>query len=192
MLHPGFDNPVQDSQQIFRTVLAALAEPLLPRTLAVLPPATGNLRASTLAVLLTLLDQEVTLASPNLDEQAATHLRFHTGVTLSTDASRADFVLIPHGATLPDLSSLKAGEAAYPDRSATLIIEVDDFNSTEGIRAHGPGFATPRHFSAPGLDTQFWQQWQQNHARFPLGVDVLLISPSAIAGLPRTTIVEEA
>lgn len=192
MLQPGFDNPVHASQQTFRTVLAALAEPLQPLALPHLPPQADQLRPATLAVLLTLLDGEVTLASLALTADDRAHLRFHTGVAFTETLAGADFIVVPAGGALPDLVELKAGEAAYPDRSATLIIEVDGFDSATGVLACGPGFATPRRFAAQGLTAEFWPQWRSNHARFPLGIDVLLISPDAVAGLPRTTAIEEA
>ncbi|MCW3482044.1 phosphonate C-P lyase system protein PhnH [Neisseriaceae bacterium JH1-16] len=186
MLQPQFDKPVHDAQCTFRTVLAALSEPLAPLTLPVLPPAPVGLLPGTAAVLLTVLDQEVSLFSANLPADAGEWLRFHTGVRLIDSATDADFVLVHDGETLPALASLKAGEAAYPDRSATVIVETAAFG-TDQVEGRGPGFAAARRFGASSLTAEFWADWTANHARFPLGVDVLLVSADAVAGLPRTT-----
>ncbi|XLM21942.1 phosphonate C-P lyase system protein PhnH, partial [Chromobacterium piscinae] len=90
----------------------------------------------------------------------------------------------------PDLMSLKAGSAEYPDRSATLLIEVDGFTQQQ-VEGSGPGFAAPRRFGAAGLPASFWAEWQRNHARFPLGVDAVLISDTHVAGLPRSVRIRE-
>jgi len=190
MLQPQFDKPVHDAQRTFRTVLAALAEPLAPLTLPVLPPAPAGLLPGTAALLVTLLDQEVSLYSANLGNDASEWLRFHSGVRFVDNAADADFVLIRDGETLPALAGLKAGEPAYPDRSATLIVETSRFGSDQ-IEGRGPGFAAPRRFGASALTATFWTGWKVNQARFPLGVDVLLVSADAVAGLPRTTQVTE-
>ncbi|MDN0082852.1 phosphonate C-P lyase system protein PhnH [Crenobacter sp. SG2305] len=190
MLLPQFDKPVHDAQRTFRTVLAALAEPLAPLTLPVLPPAPDGLLPGTAAVLLTLLDQEVSLYADPLPADAGDWLRFHTGVRLADSAADADFVLVRDGETVPHLAALKAGEAAYPDRSATVIVETARFGADQ-VEGCGPGFAAPRRFGASALPAAFWVDWKVNHARFPLGVDLLLVSAGAVAGLPRTTQVTE-
>jgi len=190
MLLPQFDKPVHDAQRTFRTVLAALAEPLAPLVLPVLPPAPEGLLPGTAAVLLTVLDQEVSLFSANLPADAGDWLRFHTGVRLADNAADADFVLVCDGETVPQLAGLKAGEAAYPDRSATVIVETARFG-TDQVEGRGPGFSAPRRFGASALSAAFWADWTVNHARFPLGVDLLLVSADAVAGLPRTTQITE-
>ncbi|WP_199731038.1 MULTISPECIES: phosphonate C-P lyase system protein PhnH [Aquitalea] len=190
MLQQAFDNMVQDCQQVFRCALSALAEPLLPRTLPCLPPALPGLKPSTSALLYTLIDQDVTLWAPTLPEATLASLRFHCALRLADTPEQADFILLPAGSALPPLSSLRAGSPEYPDRSATVLLEVDDF-APQQVEASGPGFASPRRFGATGLPPAFWTQWQANHARFPLGVDVLLLSATQLAGLPHSTVVQE-
>ncbi|MBV8680057.1 MAG: phosphonate C-P lyase system protein PhnH [Aquitalea sp.] len=190
MLQPAFDNMVHDSQRMFRHILTALAEPLLPQDLPQLPPALPGLLPATAAVLYTLIDQDVTLWAPALPDSTVASLRFHCGLQLAAQAEQADFILLPLGSTLPPLASLQAGSAEYPDRSATLLLEVADF-TIDQVEASGPGIAGSRRFGAGQLPAGFWAQWQANHARFPLGVDVLLISASQLAGLPRSTLVKE-
>ena len=57
---PGFADPVHDSQQTFRALLDALAQPgLYQTTVAVAPPA--GLTPSCAAAALTLLDLETTV-----------------------------------------------------------------------------------------------------------------------------------
>ncbi|MCG9077945.1 phosphonate C-P lyase system protein PhnH [Laribacter hongkongensis] len=187
MLQPQFDNPVHDAQQVFRCLLAAMAEPLLPRALPVLPPEPpADLHPATAAALLTLLDGDVSLAA-DLIPATADWLRFHTGVRLTDRPEEADFVLVRQGCALPYLASLRQGEPAYPDRSATLLVEVAGFAARGPIEGSGPGLALPRRSSDCGLPREFWLARQQAEARFPLGVDLLLFSAGEVMALPRST-----
>ncbi|WP_168209643.1 phosphonate C-P lyase system protein PhnH [Chromobacterium paludis] len=189
-MRSAFSQPVDDAQQTFRAVLSAMAEPLLPRALPVLPPALPGLQAGTAALLYTLADQGVSVWLPALPDETISSLRFHTGMRMTDLPEQADFIVIAAGMPLPDIMSLKAGSAEYPDRSATLLIEVDDFGADQ-VEGGGPGFAAPRHFGAAGLPKGFWREWQRNHARFPLGVDAVLIANTHIAGLPRSARIRE-
>ena len=187
MLQPQFDNPVHDAQQVFRTLLAAMAEPLLTRALPVLPPEPpADLHPATAAALLTLLDGDVSLAA-DLAPATAEWLRFHTGVRLTDRPEEADFVLVRRGCALPALAGLRQGEPAYPDRSATLLVEVAGFAARGPIEGSGPGLAFPRRSSDCGLPREFWLARQRAEARFPLGVDLLLFSAGEVMALPRST-----
>ena len=42
------------------------------------------------------------------------------------------------------------------------------------------------------LPRHFVEQWKQNRARFPRGVDLVLAAPEGIACLPRTTRIRPA
>ncbi|WP_158020794.1 phosphonate C-P lyase system protein PhnH [Chromobacterium sphagni] len=189
-MRAAFADPVAHAQQIFRHALAALAEPMLPQTLSILPPALPGLKAGTAALLYTLLDQDVGVWLPALPDDTVASLRFHTGMRLVDLPEQADFIVVAQGMPLPDLASLKAGSAEYPDRSATLLIETAGFNQDQ-VEGSGPGFQTPRRFGIDGASPGFWRQWQSNHARFPLGVDALLITDTQLAGLPRSAVIKE-
>ncbi|MGL5008821.1 MAG: phosphonate C-P lyase system protein PhnH, partial [Paracoccaceae bacterium] len=73
----------------------------------------------------------------------------------------------------------------YPDRAATLIIEMDVLEPT-GARLSGPGIRDTARLSL--LETA---AFRANRALFPLGFDAYLTCGSRIAGLPRSTRVED-
>jgi alpha-D-ribose 1-methylphosphonate 5-triphosphate synthase subunit PhnH len=50
----------------------------------------------------------------------------------------------------------------------------------------GPGIADVQSFSAQPLPPDFQNRIAANRARFPRGVDVILVSPDAVAALPRS------
>jgi alpha-D-ribose 1-methylphosphonate 5-triphosphate synthase subunit PhnH len=83
---------------------------------------------------------------------------------------------------------LRQGSDAYPDQSATCVIEVHNLHADEaGWRLQGPGILGERSLRVQGLAADFPNQWSRNHASFPCGVDVFLATATHIVGLPRST-----
>jgi alpha-D-ribose 1-methylphosphonate 5-triphosphate synthase subunit PhnH len=174
---PGFDDPAFGSQAAFRAALRALSRPgtLVECERAAYPLA------------LALLDQDTHLwVSPAMQRLAAS-LRFHTGCALVDDAARADFVLVGNPEEMPALDSLALGTDEAPQRSATVILVVDEIARDGGWRLSGPGLAGHARLRVPALGASFLEQWQANGRRFPRGVDVFLCSGERVCGLPRTT-----
>lgn len=191
-VRPGFADESAGSQAVFRTALQALSHPgrVLPMPRECELPRHGQPAAATL--LLALLDAECSLwLSASLrGTDAADWLRFHTGCRLVEDASQAQFLWVGLGDALVPLASLLAGTDAYPDQSATCVVEVgslDDAATAEAWRLSGPGIATEQPLAVQGLPGDFVAQWAANHARFPCGVDLFLAAGERLAGLPRTT-----
>jgi alpha-D-ribose 1-methylphosphonate 5-triphosphate synthase subunit PhnH len=52
-------------------------------------------------------------------------LKFHSGAPVVTDASIASFALVSEGGMLPELDHFAFGSNEYPDRSTTVILQVD-------------------------------------------------------------------
>ena len=162
---------------------------LQPQTLPALPAELPGLMPATAALLYTLLDQDVSVWSPPLPADTLASLRFHTGLRLAAAPEQADFVVLPLGA------AAAAGRAqGRRARIPRPLRHRAAGNRRLQRRAGGslrPGFAAPRRFGMDGAPDDFWRQWRDNHARFPLGVDILLISGERVAGLPRSTRVKE-
>ncbi|TCP15546.1 alpha-D-ribose 1-methylphosphonate 5-triphosphate synthase subunit PhnH [Crenobacter luteus] len=190
MLTAAFAQPVDDAQATFRTLLSALSEPLLPRALPVFPDAPAGVSPAAAALLLTLADADTAVWLPDGLADAAAWLRFHAGCVLVSDIAVADFVYLPQRSALPDLPTLKRGSADYPDRSATLIVDVAGFDRAAGVTGSGPGFAAPRRLGIQGLAGDFWPQWTRANCAFPLGIDAFFVARDAVVGLPRTTRLE--
>lgn len=187
-LSAGFAAPVRDAQRTFSAVMWAMAEPGLPRALdaALTPPA--PLSPELAAVALALLDYETPLfldgplaAAPDV----AAFLRFHTGAPVVARPEEARFAFCADGARLPAFAAFAQGEADYPDRSTTLVVQVAGFDDG-ALRLTGPGIATWRDFGAHPLPADFADRLAANAAAFPLGVDLILCAPGAVAALPRT------
>jgi alpha-D-ribose 1-methylphosphonate 5-triphosphate synthase subunit PhnH len=184
----GFADPVADSQSAFRRCLAALSRPgtIVDCGDGVETPATVHAAAN--ALLLTLVDQDCRLwLSAGLSNAAAAHLRFHTGCRRVGDAELADFALVASPSELPSLESFAAGSHDYPDRSATVVVQLAALAAKGPWRLTGPGIREEARLFACGLGAPFVAEWARNARRFPCGVDLFLVSGARLCGLPRTT-----
>ncbi|WP_038853030.1 phosphonate C-P lyase system protein PhnH [Bordetella petrii] len=189
---PGFQDAVAQSQATFRAALHALAHPGDIQEIAAECGVPPGLSPAMTAMLLALADVDTPVWLPaGVDEAVRRFLRFHCGCPLVDEPAQARFVVAPAGAAAPDLAHCHPGEPAYPDLSATVLLEVESLAAGAAVTLAGPGIATRRTLRAAGLPAGFWAQWRANHQLFPLGVDVFLIQGNRLCGLPRTVIVED-
>jgi alpha-D-ribose 1-methylphosphonate 5-triphosphate synthase subunit PhnH len=188
----GFGDSVLGAQSVFRALMDALSRPGVPQTLGklVVPPA--PLSADLGAVALTMCDHDATLwLDPVLAISPAVSawLQFHAGVPLVTDPAAAQFALVSDPALLPPLASFAQGTDEYPDRSTTIVVAGS--GELRQYRLVGPGIKDHlvTELALPGGD--FLAQWAENRARFPRGIDLLLVGDGRVTGLPRTTRISE-
>ncbi|MFY7959912.1 MAG: phosphonate C-P lyase system protein PhnH, partial [Elsteraceae bacterium] len=136
-------------------------------------------------VALTLMDADTPIWRDGKASGASAWLRFHCGAPLVEEIARASFVLCASGHETPPLSAMNLGDDDYPDRSATVVIEVASLTEGSGWRLNGPGIETESLLSVEGLPAGFREQWSANGAIFPRGVDVIFTCGDRVAGLPR-------
>jgi alpha-D-ribose 1-methylphosphonate 5-triphosphate synthase subunit PhnH len=182
----GFADPALDAQAIFRCLLEAIAHPgRIVAAPARRPAPPAPLLPPAYAAALTLLDFETPLwVEPALATPAVVDsLRLHCGCPIMPPAA-ARFGLLA-GDGLP-LSAFDQGTPEYPDRSATLIWQVDSLEAERGMLLTGPGIRSSRRLQVDGLPDDFWAQWRMNHRQFPLGVDVVFVTADRLAALPRS------
>ena len=186
----GFQDPVLESQTVFRSIMNAMAQPgtIEPLRQHVDPPA--GLSASAAAIACTLADGDTPLW---LDEALAdapsvrNWLAFQTGAPFEDEASLAHFAIVGQPKHLPAFEAFAQGTQDYPDRSTTLIIQVDTLTDGETLSLSGPGIAGTATFAPSPLPAQFSERWAMNGTMFPRGVDLILAAPESLACLPRTT-----
>jgi alpha-D-ribose 1-methylphosphonate 5-triphosphate synthase subunit PhnH len=184
----AFSDPVHASQGTFRAVMDAMARPgtiVRIAAMAAAPP----LRPAAAAVALTLLDYETPIwldrklaSAPGL----ADWFRFHTGAPIIPDRRRAAFAFVVDAAQAPCLDEFSLGTMEYPDRSTTLVLQVERFSAGEPLTLSGPGITGTKSFAAAPLPGDFREQLIANRELFPRGVDVILVTDNAIAALPRS------
>ena len=176
MMLAAFAHPVFDSQRNFRELLQAMARPAVPRVVPTPAAAPAPILPATMAVLLTLCDADTALWLQQPNDEVASHLRFHAGVRLVQEPAEADFALITEPSSMPPLSRFAHGQLRYPDRSASLIVQVDGFDDNAGRRFAGPGIRDVEQLAIEGLPPEFWQQRAAMSAQLPLGVDLIFIA----------------
>jgi alpha-D-ribose 1-methylphosphonate 5-triphosphate synthase subunit PhnH len=107
-----------------------------------------------------------------------------------TEPRQAQFAWVACDDAIPELTQLRPGTDEYPDQSATLVLDVGSFNlagTAQTWTLTGPGIEGETTLAVDGLTTDFAAQWNDNHDRFPRGVDVYLAAANSLVGLPRST-----
>lgn len=191
-LKPGLADPIFDAQSVFRAALSATAYPgrltRLDRTLDAPQP----LASSTALLCLALMDFEtpVWLDQPTAAGDAPNWLRFHCGLPIVEEIAAARFALVTGQGALPRLHQFHPGALQYPDRSATVIVQVPSLTEGPETVWTGPGIWKSAKVCVDGLPSWFWSDWDLNAEYYPLGIDVFFASGNALISLPRTIRVE--
>ena len=188
-IRPAFADPVRESQLAFRKIMDAVARPGTRADFgaAIEPPAGLGVAAATVA--LTLFDFETTVwLEPALrGGETESWVRFHCGCPLPTDPAPAAFAIVTDVAAAPPLSAFNLGDAKYPDRSTTLILQAASLDGGPTATLSGPGIRDQATVAARGLPDGFWSQMQDNNAKFQFGVDVMLVAGAALVAVPRSS-----
>lgn len=175
----GFTDPAPEAARAFRAVLNAMARPgVVERVAGALPPAPLSVAAGVLLLTLTDRTTPIFLSLSHDLPLIRDWIAFHTGAP-PAPAQEAVFALGDWEGLQP-LSRFAIGTPDYPDRSATLIVEVAAL-APATHRLTGPGIRGASVQRLPGVRPE---------ARFPLGLDLILTCGDSLAGLPRTTSAE--
>ena len=190
-LAAGFADPVHDGQGVFRRLLDAFAYPGRTVEFAADLDGPAPLAPATAAVLLALLDHDTPLfLSDSLDSPAVRDfVRFHAGTPLVARAEGATFAALQSSELLP-LDRFEPGTDTYPDRSATIVVQVEALTGGAPTLWRGPGIADANAVSIAGLPAGVWTAWRANNALFPCGVDLVFTCGRAAIALPRSVRVE--
>jgi alpha-D-ribose 1-methylphosphonate 5-triphosphate synthase subunit PhnH len=180
----GFsDGPVQ-SARAFREILEAMARPgTIRRVEGAQPPAPLSVAAGVALLVLTDPTTPLHLAGSADTLALRDWVAFHIGAPL-VSAEEAAFA-VGVWDDLQPVTRFRIGEPDYPDRSATLIVEVDRLTN------HGPAITGPGIALATWLSLPETAAFRANRALFPLGFDCLFTCGDRLAGLPRSTRVEK-
>jgi alpha-D-ribose 1-methylphosphonate 5-triphosphate synthase subunit PhnH len=190
-LAPGLADPAHDAQQFFRTILDATSRPGRIVSLPAAPRGPGAISPATAAYLLTLADRDtpIWLGSDFDRPEVRDFLRFHAGTPIVATRGEASFGVVAAGTPRP-LDGFNLGTDAYPDRSATVVIEVPALQGGRTRHWRGPGIAERASVAIAGLADAFWNDWAANHGLFPCGVDIVFTAGSQLCALPRSIAVE--
>jgi len=179
---------VHDGRTAFDACMRAVCQPGANQPIARPALAVDAAMDHAAAVLLALLDADVTVAaagSPELDALVA-EIRVRTGARVA-HVAEADFVVVPSGH--PVAAHVHRGTPIAPERGATVVYVVGAGCSTR-VRLDGPGLQTPTVVDLP-LPTAELDALREANRRGPVGVDVLIATREGVSALPRSTEIDE-
>jgi alpha-D-ribose 1-methylphosphonate 5-triphosphate synthase subunit PhnH len=188
---------VHDSQQIFRTLVIALAFPGTVRKLKSASLAIDRPRIEfILQPFLTLLDFEtnycVVAHDKALQEEVSQYIEINTN-SHPKQMEQADFVLCLEAGMDGNFAKLKRGTLPHPDHSTTIFYLVEEIcsppqNKGVTISLSGPGIEEEQSLSVNGLALSELEQWRECRHDYPMGIDIYLVSwAGSIIGIPRSS-----
>lgn len=186
---PGFVDKVMAAQSTFRSVMDAMARPGTVQPIQAVAGTPGAMMRGTAAIALTLFDHDTPIwldRAMSETSDVAKWLKFHTSAPVIPDARACSFALVGDVRALPALDRFALGSSEYPDRSTTLIVQVDSLKSGPAYQLTGPGID-----GAAVLQTtvhqDLFERLALNAILFPRGVDVVLVHDDNVVAIPRTT-----
>ena len=189
-LPAGFADKVLSAQSTFRSVMDAMARPGSVQRIVSSAGTPAGLMRGTAAIALTLLDHDTPVwLDPLLTatSDVTNWLKFHTGAPVVADSSICSFALVGDAKTLPALDRFSFGTNEYPDRSTTLILQVDSLTHGPSIELRGPGIDGTAVLQAAIQPPDLFERLAINAVLFPRGIDMVLVHDDSIVAIPRTT-----
>ncbi|MBB3290817.1 MULTISPECIES: phosphonate C-P lyase system protein PhnH [unclassified Rhizobium] len=185
----GFIDPVFDAQSVFKKAMDAMARPGTLQTVEadVAPPAPLGVAAGAIGLTLCDHDTSVWLSNSLARSSLPEWLGFHTGAPVISDRLEAQFAFIEAGMALSSFSQFGIGTQEYPDRSTTIVLEVQSLEGGKELALSGPGIKDVTMIGPVGLPDALLRIWNDNRALFPRGVDLILTADRQFLCLPRTT-----
>ena len=189
-LPAGFADKVLSAQSTFRSVMDAMARPGSVQRIAATSGAPSRIMRGSAAIALTLFDHDTPVwLDPAMSgtSDVTKWLKFHTGAPVNADSSICSFALIGDGRALPALDRFAFGSNEYPDRSTTLILQIESLTEGSHFQLRGPGIDGAAVLRARIQPMDLFERLAINAALFPRGIDVVLVADNCIVAIPRTT-----
>ena len=189
-LPAGFADKVLSAQSTFRSVMDAMARPGSVQRISAVAGTPSTMMRGTAAIALTLFDHDTPVW---LDEgmsetsHVAKWLKFHTSAPVIADSSISSFALIGDPRNMPALDRFAFGSNEYPDRSTTLILQVESLAEGPAFELRGPGIDGTAILRVSIQPQGLFERLAINGPLFPRGIDVVLVHDDTIVAIPRTT-----
>jgi alpha-D-ribose 1-methylphosphonate 5-triphosphate synthase subunit PhnH len=188
-LPAGFADKVLSAQSTFRSVMDAMARPGTVQRIRAAAGMPAPLMRGTAAIALTLFDHDTPVwldRSMSATPDVGKWLKFHTGAPVVADCAVSSFAVLGNASDLPPLDRFALGSNEYPDRSTTLILQVDSLSSGPAYELSGPGIDGAAVLQAT-ITGNLFERLAVNATLFPRGIDVVLVHEDTIVAIPRTT-----
>jgi alpha-D-ribose 1-methylphosphonate 5-triphosphate synthase subunit PhnH len=189
-LPAGFADKVLSAQATFRSVMDAMARPGTAQRVTAGSGVPGAMMRGAAAIALTLFDHDTPVwLDPLMSEtpDVGKWLKFHTGAPVIADSSICSFALVADARALPALDRFALGNSEYPDRSTTLILQVESLTEGPAFELCGPGIDGTAVLRATLQPADLFERLAVNASLFPRGIDLVLVADDAVVAIPRTT-----
>jgi alpha-D-ribose 1-methylphosphonate 5-triphosphate synthase subunit PhnH len=189
-LPAGFADKVLSAQSTFRSVMDAMARPGSVQSIVAATGQPAAMMRGTAAIALTLFDHDTPVwldSAMSGTSEVKKWLKFHTGAPVIADSSVSSFALIGDPRALPALERFAFGSNEYPDRSTTLILQVESLTHGTALELRGPGIDGSAVLQAAIQPADLFERLAVNATLFPRGIDVVLVADDAVVAIPRTT-----
>jgi alpha-D-ribose 1-methylphosphonate 5-triphosphate synthase subunit PhnH len=189
-LPTGFADKVLSAQSTFRSVMDAMARPGSIQRIASSAGTPAAMMRGTAAIALTLFDHDTPIwldAKMSATPDVGKWLKFHTSAPVAADSSISSFALIGDLQNLLALDRFAFGSNEYPDRSTTLILQVESLTDGLAVELQGPGIDGTAALRASIQPRDLFERLAINATLFPRGIDVVLVHDDSIVAIPRTT-----
>lgn len=189
-LPAGFADKVLSAQSTFRSVMDAMARPGSVQRIGAAAGTPAAMMRGTAAIALTLFDHDTPAwldAAMSATSDVAKWLKFHTSAPVVADSSICHFALIADPKNLPALDRFAFGSSEYPDRSTTLILQVESLTHGPLYELQGPGIDGAALLNATIEPKNLFERLAVNVALFPRGIDIVLVHDDCVVAIPRTT-----
>lgn len=137
----------------------------------------------------TLFDNEITYMTTN--EVMEKEVKVLTGARKAHDLSTTDYIISKRSDLKEEFfTQTKHGVLASPEKSVTILIDLDSLNEGQTYQLTGPGIKDTQTINID-LDPSWIELRNQACQEFPLGLDLILTDKNnQLMMIPRTTKVE--
>ena len=186
-------DPIFDAQKHYRKLLDSMARPGKINQLddvSIKPP--GGWSKAAMFIGFALLNREVSFWVNPDDQELSQYVQHQTSARVCEVEHAADFVFLQGEVSCAHFPEWKLGTLAYPEESATLIIQLRGLSLTpmrDAIALHlkGPGVLGTKVVYVTGVWPTYLELLQKVNAEYPLGVDVFFVDQDdQFIGLPRS------
>src|ERR1700694_2619561 len=156
-----------------------MARPVTVQRIVTAAGTPAAMMRGTAAIALTLFDHDtpVWLDQPmSATTDVTKWLKFHTSAPVVGDSSICSFAVIGDARVLPALDRFAFGTNEYPDRSTTLILQVESLTQGPALELRGPGIDGTAVLQATLRPPDLFERLAINAALFPRGIDFGLVS----------------
>ena len=186
---------VHDIQKVYRKVLNAMSRPGVIEDIKKQNEKVDikiECYKSTFLLMLMLLDGEVSFALPGNKDNKIINIINQMTYSKEKKIGEADYLFVTEkGDINKAIKNGKIGNLIDPNKSSTIIVEVQYINDQKKLELSGPGIKESIYANIEG-----YEKWlkirNEKNKEYPLGIDMIFLDKKGkVICLPRTTKIKD-